>query len=52
MCYINVILCNMILSPVKPLKFSTLPSDDSCSNRAGVVLNSHTPPPEQVFMST
>lgn len=34
------------------LKFSTLPSDDSCSNRAGVVLNSHTPPPEQVFMST
>ncbi len=55
--YILIIpVSGVMINPIKAeeslhLKLSTLPSDDSCFNRAGVVLNSHTPPPEQVFMS-
>lgn len=55
--YILISTSGVIFNPIYTkeslhLEFSTLPSDDSCSNRAGVVLNSHTPPPEQVFIST
>ncbi len=54
---IMISVCGVMINPIKAeeslhLKLSTLPFDDSCFNRAGVVLNSHTPPPEQVFMST
>jgi len=48
--YVLISVSSVIFNPMNTdetlhLKLSTQPSDDSCSNRAGVVLNSHTHPP-------